>query len=615
MKWQLHIYHQDAQYCEPLEVEGTVDLGRQDSSLPKEQGSTISSELPMCYPLETGITRVVVASVKEQRMHRHIQVEPLGEDGTFRLKNLSRGVAIHVAGGQTVAPSSSYEGKAPLEFQVDCWTLRAQVSEPSTVLMQMLPDQPPPPGSVVLEGSHISSLMQSIGTGSIDGVQLIRWLQATIDVLQEAASSQEFLPRAARAVVELIELDGCRVLLHDGKDWTIAAEALRPGLNPDGEWRPSFQLLEQMRQRKRTVWQVPDQNVSVMTLTAVVVAPILSAKGEVIGALYGDRGASGMTTALNPITQLEAMLAEVLARGLAAGLARVDHEQAALRARVQLESYFGPKLGQQLLDNPDILRGRDTQVTILFCDLRKFSTNSEHLGPEATVQWIGQVMGAMSDCVERHGGVVVDYIGDELMAMWGAPVDQPDHAQRACQAALEMLDHLPALNEEWNARLKAPMDLGIGVNSGLARVGNVGTEVKFKYGALGNTINLASRVQGATKHLKTRLLITRGTKDLLDANFSVRRVGFAKVINISEPVELFELAAAANPIWTPVQMEYEMALKKFESRNFRTAIRVLGNLLNEHPEDGPALVLLSRAVGSMVQEPGPDFHLWELPGK
>ena len=84
---------------------------------------------------------------------------------------------------------------------------------------------------------------------------------------------------------------------------------------------------------------------------------------------------------------------------------------------MQLESYFGSELGRHILDNPDLLRGRDTPVTILFCDLRKFSTNSEHLGPEATVEWIGQVMGAMSDCVARHGGIVVDYIGDEIMAM------------------------------------------------------------------------------------------------------------------------------------------------------------------------------------------------------
>jgi adenylate cyclase len=614
MKWQLHVFRDSEQCFEPLDFEEAIDLGRQDNGLPKEQGASLPAGKPLCYPLEAGITRVVLASVKEQRLHRHIQVEPLPEPGMFRLKNLSRNVAIQLVEGPAIAPSSTFDGRSPLEFCVDRWTLRAQVADVSTVMIQELQQQPPPPGSVVHDSPQISSLGQTIGAGSIDPLNLIRWLQAIVDVLQEAASSREFLPRAAKAVVDLLSLDGCRVLLHDGQQWTIAAHYIRAGVD-QRDWRPSFQLLEQMRQRKRTVWQVPDQNMSVLTLTAIVVAPILNPKGEVIGALYGDRGQNVDSNVPRPINQVEAMLAEVLARGLAAGLARLDQEQAAVRARVQFESCFGPKLAQQLLDNAEILRGRDAEVTVLFCDLRKFSTNSEHLGPEATVEWIGQVMGAMSDCVERHEGIVVDYIGDELMALWGAPVEQPDHAERACRAALEMLEHLPALNAEWNARLKTPMDLGIGINSGLARVGNVGTAVKIKYGALGNTTNLASRVQGATKHLKTRLLITRGTRAMLDDSFAVRRLGFTRVVNISEPVELFELAPASKPIWSPLQMEYEVALKKFESRNFRTAVRVLGNLLIEHPDDGPALVLLSRAVSCMVQEPGEDFHLWELPGK
>jgi adenylate cyclase len=619
MKWQLHVMRDGEPSCEPVELDGAVDLGRQDSGFPKDQSSTLTGRQPLCYPLDNGMTRVVLASVKEQRLHRHIHVEPMADGGMFRLTNLSKNAAIQIVDGPMVGPSSSFEARSPLEFSIDRWTLRAESNETpsSTMLMQMLPEKPAPPGSVDMdvEGSQrMSAIANSIGKGSIDPLNLIRWLQAMMDVLQEAASSQKFLPQAARVVVELIGLDGCRVLLRDGQHWAVAAQWTRAGVE-QADWRPSFQLLDQMRQHKRTLWQMPDQQVSVLTLTAMVVAPILNPKGEVIGALYGDRGQAIDSAPPKPITQLEAMLAEVLARGLAAGLARLDQEQAALRARVQLESFFTPELARQLVDNPEILRGRDAQVTILFCDLRKFSTNSEHLGPEATVEWVGQVMGAMSDCVQRHGGVVVDYIGDELMAMWGAPVEQSDHAQRACRAALEMLDHLPALNEQWNTRLKTPMDLGIGINSGVARVGNVGTSSKIKYGALGNTTNLASRVQGATKHLKTRLLITRATKDLLDAGFAVRRIGLSKVVNISEPVELFELASASKPIWTPLQMEYETALQKFESRNFRTAIRVLGNLLNEHPDDGPALVLLSRSVGCMVQEPGADFHLWELPGK
>ena len=302
MKWQLHVSKDSEPFCEPLNIEGSVDLGRQDSSLPQEKGASVTNRQPLRYDMEAGMERVVLASVTEQRLHRHIQVEPLSTSGMFRLTNLSRNVAIQIAGGPTVAPSSSFEGMSPLEFCVDRWTLRAQVGETSTVLLQMLPDQPAPPGSQIVEGSNISSLVHSIGTGAIDPVNLIRWLQATMDVLQEAASSRKFLPRAARAVVELIGLDGCRVLLHDGERWSIEAEWTGPGFS-QAEWRPSAQLLEQMRQQKRTVWQVPDQNMSVLTLTAVVVAPILSPNGEVIGALYGDRGQTDGTMAFRPITQ------------------------------------------------------------------------------------------------------------------------------------------------------------------------------------------------------------------------------------------------------------------------------------------------------------------------
>jgi adenylate cyclase len=612
MKWQLHVLKDNQPCGTPVELEGPADLGRQDHHLDREKSLVLDGNSSITYPMGNGVTRVVLAPVSEHKMLRHIQVEPVPQTQQLRLRNLSRNVAIQIAGGPAVPPLSAFEADPPLEFCVDRWTLRAQVGgDQQAPVFQTLPESPAPPGtSLNLGGSPMQSLAQSLGGGSMDPVQLIRWLQATMDVLQEAASSEEFLPRAARAVVDLVQLDGCCVFLFDGKRWTPAATWARPGLDRGG-WQPSMQVLEQMRSQKRTVWQMPPTQESLAQVAAVVAAPVLSPRGEVIGALYGDRQGGRVKS----ITRLEAMLTEVLARGLATGLARLDQEKVAVRARVQLESFFTPELARQLMENPDTLRGRDVTVTVLFCDLRRFSTNSEHLGPEATVEWIGQVMGAMSDCVQRQGGVVVDYIGDELMAMWGAPIHQPDHAHRACRAALEMLESLPGLNEQWQPRLLVPMDLGIGINSGLARVGNVGTATKIKYGALGNTTNLASRVQGATKHLKTRLLITRATRDLLDERFAVRRIGRARVVNISEPVELFELAWAAKPIWSPLQMEYEVALRQFEGGHFHTAIRALGNLLNEHADDGPALVLLSRAVGCLVKDPGPDFALWELPGK
>jgi adenylate cyclase len=201
------------------------------------------------------------------------------------------------------------------------------------------------------------------------------------------------------------------------------------------------------------------------------------------------------------------------------------------------------------------------------------------------------------------------------MAMWGAPKEQPDHALLACRAALDMLARLPLLNERWHPVLREPMGLGIGVNSGKARVGDIGSKAKFVYGPLGNTVNLASRVQGATKYLKTPLLITGATRATLGEEFAVRRLCDVKVVNIPEPVALYELTAPDSQEWDDLRRRYEAALAHFEKKEFREAARVLGALLPKYPNDGPALVLMHRTVAGLVEEPEDFSPVWELPGK
>src|SRR5204863_6773170 len=112
-------------------------------------------------------------------------------------------------------------------------------------------------------------------------------------------------------------------------------------------------------------------------------------------------------------------------------LARQEQERAALQAQVRFEQFFGTELACQLCQEPDLLEGREAEVTLLFCDVRGFSRVSEKLGPAGTVRWIFDVMGDLSKCVLDEGGVLVDYVGDELMAMWGAPQEQPDQSERA----------------------------------------------------------------------------------------------------------------------------------------------------------------------------------------
>jgi adenylate cyclase len=178
-----------------------------------------------------------------------------------------------------------------------------------------------------------------------------------------------------------------------------------------------------------------------------------------------------------------------------------------------------------------------------------------------------------------------------------------------------MLGHLPGLNARWASVLGGPMGFGLGLNTGVARVGNTGSKRKFKYGPLGNSVNLASRVQGATKYLKAPVLVTRETHNRLGEGFSSRRISQVRVVNIAGSVDLYELAPASRPGWAALAAGYERALAQFESGDLNAAMRSLFQLLSEHPDDGPALVLLSRVIALRDADQSTFDPVWELPGK
>jgi adenylate cyclase len=374
-----------------------------------------------------------------------------------------------------------------------------------------------------------------------------------------------------------------------------------------------------VRRQKRTLWEVPETSAgptaSLAGVTAVVAAPILDRGGAVVGVLYGDRRQGVTPGQQRPITRLEALMVELLAVAVASGLARREHEEAAQAARVRFEQFFTPELARHLASQSNLLEGREAEVSVLVCDIRGYGRISERLGARGTVAWLGDVLEALSECVQAHQGVLVDYVGDELMAMWGAPAEQPDHARRACRAALDMLARLPELDGRWRATVGEALGLGIGVNTGLACVGNVGSRRKFKYGPQGHTVIVASRVQGASKYLRSGLLVTGATHARLGAGFAGRRLGRVRVVNIGEPVELYELATSEQPPWPRLRDDYEEGLAAFEAQCFGEAAQVLGNLLADLPGDGPSLVLLGRAVNALLEGPAAGHPVWELPGK
>ena len=446
---------------------------------------------------------------------------------------------------------------------------------------------------------------------------LIRSVGQVMDVLQTAMSSADFFQRAAQAVVELVRLDTGRILFLRNGQWELQVMESSEMSSESSALDVSHSMLDMVKTHKQVFWenggdQAP--TASVAMLDAVVVAPIMDPQGEVMGAVYGDRKTKDLTKAAEPITEWEAMLVELLACSVASGMQRLNQQERVASLQSQFEQFFTKELAQHLEKDPTLLEGREAVVTTLFCDVRSFSAISEVLGTTRTFEWINDVMDVLSECVTEYNGVIVDYIGDELMAMWGAPVEQPDHAERACLAAMEMFKRLPEVNRRWEPIIGRATRVGIGVNTGPVRVGNTGSSIKFKYGPLGHSVNLASRVQGATKYLMCPLLITGSTHKQTGEEFTGRRLCDIRVVNIEEPVPIYELRENCVDASTNLMRPYEQALKHFEYGNFRKAIAILANILNDWPEDGPSLLLLSRAVEAITSQD--EFSpVWELPGK
>jgi adenylate cyclase len=355
-------------------------------------------------------------------------------------------------------------------------------------------------------------------------------------------------------------------------------------------------------------------------VVAVVAAPILDRRGDVIGCLYGERRRGGESERARAgsrspqISRLDAMLVDVLANGVAAGLARIEQERAALAARVQFEQFFTPELAQVLENNPEILSAHEAEVTVLYADIRDFHRHSARLGPHAAVSWLHDMLDVLSDCAVSHSGVLVDYQGDGLLAMWGAPHAQADHASLACRAGLAMVEALPRLDERWRETLGETVRISVAVNTGIALVGNTGSTRKFKYGPMGNVLTAVWQLERLAKTLGITFLAAGSTRDRLGDEFRTRRLARVRLrgSGADTSLDVYEIVEPERAKFEDLMVGYETALASFESGDFRAAARTLGGLLQSHPEDRPARRMFSRAVQGIIEKPN---WVWDLPHK
>jgi len=600
---------------------------------PLEMGRQDEGNGELLYQLSVkpaGGYRLAIARNEEVNVSRHqVQIESTA-DGRARIINISTNVPFALGNGRPVKQGTDVLVELPvlLRFGRRSVHLHDPTVDGPDGPLQSLPEPTLVPNVSGMRRAQLGGVAL-FSTAAFDAEAVIRWLQATVELLHSAAGDSDFFQKAAQAAVELVSMDSGRVaVLGKQGEWETAARYSTSGDLHRQDDPASRLVLKMVCEHKRTFWYDPLNHMegydptsvshvgsSLAGVHSVVAAPVLDRESRVIAVLYGERRMSSIVNTGKRVSKLDAMLIELLAGSVATGLARLEHERKALALKSQFEQFFTPKLARLLTSRPELLVGQDVEITALFCDIRGFSRISRNHGPTFTLDWTNDVLSILSDCVLEHEGVLVDYIGDELLAMWGAPEEQRDHAQRACRAAIEMIGGLPGLNQRWQGPLGEPMGFGIGINTGIARVGNTGSKRKFKYGPLGDTVNVASRVQGATKYFKSSLLITKATRDRLGAEFPVRRLGQARVVNIADPIELYELCSPGQPGACELGSAYDEAMAAFEAREFREAARILGRIINVHGDDGPSFALLARAIACIVEPPLTFDPAFRLPGK
>jgi adenylate cyclase len=201
----------------------------------------------------------------------------------------------------------------------------------------------------------------------------------------------------------------------------------------------------------------------------------------------------------------------------------------------------------QLMKHPELaeLGGKRREMTVLFSDIRGFTTVTERGNPEDLVRQLNEYFSRMVEIVFKHKGTVDKFVGDMVMALFGAPLDDADHAEHAVQAAIEMVRELGELNKAWAAKGMAQLDIGIGVNSGDMIAGNIGSSSIMSYTVIGDNVNLGSRLESLNKEYKTRIIISDATRTRLQSNYETRPLGDVVVKGKSKAVAIFEIKVPA----------------------------------------------------------------------
>lgn len=278
------------------------------------------------------------------------------------------------------------------------------------------------------------------------------------------------------------------------------------------------------------------------------------------------------------------------------------------------EKYVDKAVVKQILDNPSLVKlgGEEREITTLFADIEGFTSMAEKMGPTNTVGMLNSYLTEMSNIIIENGGTIDKYIGDAIMSFWGAPLSDADHAFNCCEAAINMQRKLTALHTKWIHYGRPVVNQRIGINSGRAVVGNMGAETRLNYTAIGDSVNLAARLEGVNKEYGTRLLMSEHTYRKVHDKVLSREMDLVVVMGKTEPVRIYELIALADEVQTDATKNflefYHSGLDAYKNRAWQSAIEHFNQALSIRRDDIVSNIYIQRSTMFIDTPPADDWN-------
>jgi class 3 adenylate cyclase len=299
------------------------------------------------------------------------------------------------------------------------------------------------------------------------------------------------------------------------------------------------------------------------------------------------------------------------------------------RIRETFGRYIDPRIAESLLSETATAaaaaEGQRRVMTVMFCDMKGFTALSEGVTPQGLVKIMNRYLSSMSEPIHAHRGVIDKYIGDAIMAYWGPPfIEEADQAKSACTAAIDMIARLPSLRTELPELLgvrtiSADCDLRIGIATGEALVGSIGSEYMMSFTVMGDTVNLASRLESANKVYNSRCLVSEATAKMCAADFDVREIDRVVVTGLSQPQTIYQIMGrkdALSPQQRQLCAHYAAGLAAYRARRWDEARAAFSTALKAMPEDGPSIALLARVENLSRNPPPVDWDgSWHMESK